>query len=154
MVRSAKEPRRTAAVRTVVNTNKNLAAGKIRISKSSAGIHILFVPKIDGTLRLCVDYRGRNKITVKDRTPLPLMTELREQVANAWMFKKLDLCHSYNLFCIVEVDEWKTAFRTNYGLFEYLVMLFRLCNAPASFQAMINEVLRELLDEEIGRAHV
>ena len=57
---------------------KNLAAGKMRISKSSAGWPILFVPKADGTLRLCVDYRGLNKITVKDRTPLPLMTELRE----------------------------------------------------------------------------
>ena len=68
--------------------NKQMAVGKIRLSKSPAGLPILFVPKADGTLRLCVDYRGLNKITVKDRTPLPLMTELREQVAKAKIFTK------------------------------------------------------------------
>ena len=128
---------------------KQMAAGKIRLSKSPAGSPILFTPKADGTLRLCVDYRGLNKITVKDRTPLPLMTELREQVAKAKVFTKLDLRHGYNLIRIAKGDEWKTAFRTKYGLFEYLVMPFGLCNAPASFQAMINEVLRELLDEGV-----
>ena len=129
--------------------NKNLEVGKIRRSKSPAGSPILFVPKADSTLRLCVDYRGLNKLTIKDRTPLPLMTELREQVAKAKIFTKLDLRHGYNLIRIAEGDEWKTAFRTKYGLFEYLVMPFGLCNAPASFQAMINEVLRELLDEGV-----
>ena len=78
-------------------------------------------------------YRGLNKITVKDRTPLPLMTELREQVAKARIFTMLDLHHGYNLIRIAERDEWKTTFRTKYGLFENLVMPFRLCNAPASF---------------------
>ena len=129
--------------------NKQMAEGKIRLSKSSAGSPILFTPKADGTLRLCVDYRGLNKITVKDRTPLPLMTELREQVAKAKVFTKLDLRHGYNLVRIAKGDEWKTAFRTKYGLFEYLVMPFGLCNAPASFQAMINDVLRELIDEGV-----
>src|SRR5467141_154753 len=129
--------------------NKQLAVGKIRLSKSTAGSPILFVPKADGMLRLCVDYHGLNKLTIKDRTPLPLMTELREQVAKAKVFTKLDLRHGYNLIRIAEGDEWKTAFRTKYGLFEYLVMPFGLCNAPASFQAMINEVLRELLDEGV-----
>ena len=129
--------------------NKNLVAGKIRISISLAGSPILFPPKADGTLRLCVDYRGLNKITVKDRTPLPLMTELREQVVKARIFTKLDLLHGYNLICIAEGNEWKTALRTKYRLFEYLVMPFGLCNAPASFQAIINEVLGELLDEGV-----
>ena len=129
--------------------NKNLAAGKIRISKSSAGSPILFVPKADGTLRLCVDYRGQNKITVEDRTPLPLMTKLMEQVAEVRIFTKLDLRHGYNPIPIAEGDEWKTALRTKYGLFDYLVMVFGLCNAPASLQAMINEVLSEYLDEGI-----
>ena len=129
--------------------DKQMAEGKIRLSKSPAGSPILFTPKADGTLRLCVDYRGLNKITVKDRTPLPLMTELREQVAKAKIFTKLDLRHGYNLVRIAKGDEWKTAFRTKYGLFEYLVMPFGLCNAPASFQAMINEVLRELLDQGV-----
>ena len=85
--------------------NKQMAVGKIRLSKSPAGSPILFVPKADGTLRLCVDYRGLNKITVKDRTPLPLMTELRAQVAKAKIFTKLDLRHGYNLIRIAEGDE-------------------------------------------------
>ena len=99
--------------------NKNLVAGKIRISKSSAGSPILFVPKADSTLRLCVDYSSLNKITVKDRTPLSLMIELRKQVAKSRIFTKLALRHSYNLIRIAEGDEWKTAFRTKYGLFKY-----------------------------------
>ena len=70
-------------------------------------------------------------------------------MAKARIFTKLDLRHGYNLIRIAEGDEWKTAFRTKYGLFEYLVMPFGLCNAPASFQAMINQVLRELLDEGV-----
>src|SRR6266550_2361128 len=129
--------------------DKQLETGKIRASKSPASLSILFVPKADGMLRLCVDYRGLNKITVKDRTPLPLMSELRERVRKAKIFTKLDLRHGYNLIRIADGDEWKTTFRTKYGLFEYLVMPFGLCNAPASFQAMINEVIRELLDEGV-----
>ena len=128
---------------------QQLAHGKIRRSTSSAGSPIIFIPKSDGSLRLCVDYRGLNKITIKDRTPLPLMTELRERVGKARIFTKLDLKNGYNLIRIAMGDEWKTAFRTKYGLFEYLVMRFGLCNAPATFQAMINEVLRELLDEGV-----
>ena len=129
--------------------NKILAAGKIRISKSSAGSPILFVPEADGTLCRCVEYRGQNIITVQDRTPLPQMTELREHVAQARIFIKLDLRHGYNLIRKAEGDEWKTAFKTKYGLFEYFVMPFGLYNAPDSFQPMINEVLRGLLDEGV-----
>ena len=129
--------------------NKNLAAGKIRISKSSAGSPILFVPKADGTRCLCLDDRGLNKITVKDRSTLLQMTELREQVAKAKIFTKLDLRHGSNLIQIAEGDEWKTAFRTKYDLFEYWVIPFGLCNALASFRAMINEVLRQILDEGV-----
>ena len=98
-----------------------------------SGRYLYFPDEADGTLRLCVDYRGLNNITVKDRTPLPLMSELRERVGRAKVFTKLDLRHSYNLIRIAEGDEWKTAFRTKYGLFEYLVMPFGLCNAPATF---------------------
>ncbi len=129
--------------------DKQLETGKIRASKSPASSPILFVPKADGTLRLCVDYRGLNKITVKDRTPLPLMSELRERVGKAKIFTKLDLRHGYNLIRIADGDEWKTAFRTKYGLFEYLVMPFGLCNAPASFQTMINAVLWTYLDDGV-----
>ena len=129
--------------------NKQMAVGKSRLSKSPAGSPILFIPKVDGSLCLCVDYRGLNMITVKDRTSLPLMTELRKQVAKAKIFTKLDLHHCYNFIQISEGDEWKTAFHTKYGLFVYLVMSFGLYNAPASFQDMINQVLRELLDEGV-----
>jgi hypothetical protein len=109
---------------------KELAAGTIRRSKSPAGAPIIFVPKPDGSMRLRVDYRGLNKATVKDRTPLPLMSELRERLGRAKIFTKLDLKNGYNLVRIAEGDEWKTAFHTRYGLFEYLIMPFGLCNAP------------------------
>jgi hypothetical protein len=128
---------------------KELAAGKIRESKSPAGAPINFVPKPDGSLRLCVNYRGLNRVTIKDRTPLPLMAELRERPSRANTSTKLDLKNGYNLIRIAEGDEWKTAFRTRYGLFEYLVMPFDLCNAPSTFQAMINKVLHNLLDEGV-----
>jgi hypothetical protein len=128
---------------------KELAAGKIRRFKSPAGAPIIFVPKPDVSMRLCVDYRGVNKVTVKDRTPLPLMSELREQLGLAKIFTKLDLKNGYNLIRITKGDEWKTAFRMRYDLFEYLVMPFGLGNAPGTFQAMINKVLQELLDEGV-----
>ena len=125
-----------------------LRTGKIRPSKSAAGAPILFVPKPHGQgLRLCVDYQGLNKVTVMNRYPLPLMNELRNRVQGAKVFTKIDLMWGYNLIRIKEGDEWKTAFRTRYGLYEYLVMPFGLANAPATFQNMINEVLRELFDQ-------
>src|SRR5947209_3949455 len=121
--------------------------GKIRPSKSPAGAPILFVPKPNGRgLRLCVDYHGLNKITVKNRYPLPLMDELRDRVHESTIFTKIDLKHGYNLVRIKEGDEWQTAFRTRYGHYEFLVMPFGLTNAPATFQAMMNNVLREFLD--------
>src|SRR5690606_30819430 len=104
------------------------------------------VKKKDGTLRLCVDYRALNKVTIKDRCPLPLINETIDQLREATIFSKLDLKGAYNLIRIAEGDEWKTAFRTRYGHFEYLVMPFGLTNAPATFQAFINDVLREYLD--------
>ena len=126
------------------------ASGKIRPSTSSAGAPILFVPKPHGRgLRLCVDYRGLNKITMKNRYPLPLMDELRDWVQGSTIFTKIDLKVGYNLVRIKEGDEWKTAFRTRYGHYEYLVMPMGLCNAPASFQNMMNDILRDLLDRGV-----
>lgn len=125
---------------------ENLAKGFIRPSSSPAGSPILFVKKSDGSLRLCVDYRGLNKITVKNRYPLPLIQENLDRLSNAKYFTKIDLRGAYNLIRIAAGEEWKTAFRTRYGLFEYLVMPFGLTNAPASFQQLMNEVLREYLD--------
>ncbi|THC87561.1 hypothetical protein EYZ11_012993 [Aspergillus tanneri] len=123
-----------------------LEKGWIRPSKSPAGAPIIFVPKSDGTLRLCVDYRGLNEITVKNRYPLPLVSETMDRLAGAKIYTKLDLRDAYHRIRIKKGDEWKTAFRTRYGHFEYTVMPFGLANAPATFQSYINRALSNLLD--------
>ena len=134
-----------AALREYVD--ENLAKGFIQHSKSPAGAPILFVKKKDGSLRMCVDYRGLNKVTKKNRYPLPLISGLLEQLGRAKIFTKIDLRGAYNLVRIKEGDEWKTAFRTRYGHFEYNVMPFGLTNAPAIFQHMMNDIFREHLDD-------
>jgi hypothetical protein len=123
-----------------------LQKGWIRHSTSPAGAPILFVPKKDGTLRLCVDYRGLNSVTIKDRCPLPLIGETLDRLSGARYYTTLDLKDAYHRLRIKAGDEWKTAFRTRYGHFEYLVMPFGLTNAPASFQAYINKSLSAHLD--------
>lgn len=125
---------------------ENLGKGFIRSSTSPCAAPVLFVKKKDGSLRLCVDYRALNKVTIKNRYPLPLIGETLDQLKGAKHFTKLDLRGAYNLIRIAEGDEWKTAFRTRYGLFEYLVMPFGLTNAPATFQTYMNDTLREYLD--------
>ena len=122
--------------------------GVVRQSKSACSSPMLFVPKGHGRgLRLCIDYRGINKITVPNRYPLPNMDELKEQVRGVKWFNKIDLKNGYHLIRIKEGDEWKTAFRCRYGLFEYTVMSFGLVNAPATFQGMINNIFRDMLDQ-------
>ena len=123
-----------------------LQRGWIRRSRSPAGAPILFAKKKDGTLRLCVDYRGLNKITIKDRHPLPLIAESLERLARAKIYTKLDIREAYHRIRIRQGDEWKTAFRTRYGHFEYTVMPFGLTNAPAQFQSYINQILAGLVD--------
>lgn len=123
-----------------------LVKGWIQESKSPAGAPILFVPKKDGTIRLCVDYRGLNTITIKNRHPLPLISEMLDRFSHAIIFTKLDLKDAYHRLRIKKGDEWKTAFKTRYGHFEYMVMPFGLANAPATFQAYINRALGGLVD--------
>ncbi|KAJ1193659.1 hypothetical protein NDU88_002955 [Pleurodeles waltl] len=123
-----------------------LENGFIRPSKSPAASPLFFVPKANGELRTCIDYRGLNKVTIKNKYPLPLIPVLLEQVKRAKIYTKLDLRGAYHLVGMREGDEWKTAFKTRYGLFEYTVMPFGLCNAPAAFQFFLNDVLREYLD--------
>ena len=123
-----------------------LSKGWIRHSVSPAGAPIMFVPKKNGKLRLCVDYRALNAVTVKDRCPLPLIDETLDRLQGAHWFTKLDLKDAYHRIRIREGDEWKTAFRTKYGHYEYLVMPFGLANAPATFQAYINRALTGLAD--------
>ncbi|KAF4221872.1 hypothetical protein CNMCM6457_001568 [Aspergillus fumigatiaffinis] len=125
--------------------DKELKFGKIRPSKSPAGHGLLFVPKKDGSLRPCIDYRPLNAITIKDCYPLPLIHKIQDQIRGAKWFMKLDITDAYNHIQIADGEEWKTAFRTKFRHFEYLVMPFGLTNAPASFQRFINEVLHEYL---------
>jgi len=129
--------------------HKMLAQGKIVHSKSPAGTPILFVTKPDRKLRICVDYRQLNKLTILNKFPLLLMTELGERVACATIFTKLDLKDGCHLIRIKKGDEWQTAFRTQYGHYEYIVMPFGLVNAPPTFQALINTMLREFLDHGV-----
>ena len=127
----------------------NEKKGFIRLSESPAGYPILFQKKKDGTLRLCVDYRKLNDVTVRNSYPLPLINDIIEKVKGAQYFTKLDLRSAYNLIRIREGDEYKTAFRTKYGHYEYLVMPFGLKNAPATFQSFINSVLRPFLEKSV-----
>ena len=93
-----------------------------------------------------MDYRGLNKVTILNWYPLPLRNELRDRVRGAKIFTKLDLGSGYNLIRIKEGDKCKTAFRTRYSLFEYKVMHFGLANASATFQNVINEIFRNMID--------
>lgn len=119
----------------------------IRVSHSSAAAPVLFVRKPGGGLRFCVDYRALNAITKKDRYPLPLIHETLNQIGRAKWFTKLDVSAAFHKIRITKGQEWLTAFRTRYGLYEWLVTPFGLANAPSTFQKFINWTLREYLDE-------
>ena len=110
-----------------------LDRGWIRESSSPAGAPILFVPKKGGELRLCIDYQGLNRLTIKNRYPLPLIGELMDRLSKAKCYTKLDLQNAYHRIRIREGDEWKMAFRTRYGYFEYQVLPFGLANTLATF---------------------
>ncbi|KAE8209901.1 hypothetical protein CF327_g6167 [Tilletia walkeri] len=116
--------------------------GFIRPSSSPASSPILFVKKKDGNLRLCVDYRGLNAISIKNRNPLPRIDQLLDSTRRARFFTKIELRAAYNFLRVASGEEWKTAFRTHFGLYETLVMPFGLANAPPVFQAFITDVLR------------
>ncbi|KAK3514159.1 hypothetical protein QTP70_005092 [Hemibagrus guttatus] len=122
-----------------------LAQGYIHPSTSPAASSFFFVAKKDGGLWPCIDYRALNRITMKFRYPLPLVPLALEHLRGATIFTKLDLRSAYNLIRIREGDEWKTAFVTPTGHYEYLVMPYGLTNAPSVFQDFIHEVLREFL---------
>ena len=130
--------------------NESLAAGLIRPTSSLVGAgFFFFVEKKDGSLRPCMDYTGLNDITVKNKYPLPLIDSAFSPLHESTIFTKLDLLNAYHLVRIREGDEWKTAFNTHLGHFEYMVMPFGLTNAPAVFQCLINDVLRDMLDKNV-----
>ena len=152
--------------KTYIKTN--LANGFIQASKSPTNALILFVCKLDGSFCLCVDYWGLNNLTIKNWYPLPLIGKFLDRLGQAKHFIQFNLTSAYHWMRIKEGNEWKTAFRTRYGHFEYQVMPFGLSNAPASFQGYINKILAEKLDifvivylddifiytEDPGQAHV
>jgi len=110
---------------------------------------MFFIKKKDGSLCLVQDYRALNAVTVKNRYPLPLISELVSQLCGAQYFTKLDVRWGFNNVCIKPGDEWKAAFHTNCGLFEPLVMFFGMTNSPATFQTMMNNVFRTVIAEGI-----
>jgi len=110
---------------------------------------VFFIKKKDGSLRLVQDYRALNSMTIKNKYPLPLISELVSQLRGARYFTKLDVRWGFNNVRIKPGDEWKAAFRTNQGLFEPLVMFFGMTNSPATFQTMINDIFQNLIAEGI-----
>ena len=131
-------------LKTYIKTH--LKIGFVQPSKSPAGALIFFNKKPDGSLCLCVDYWGLNNLMIKNQYPLPLIGESLDRLGRAKRFTQLDLTSAYHRMRIKEGDEWKTAFRTRYGHFEYQVMPFGLSNASASFQGYINKILAKNLD--------
>jgi len=110
---------------------------------------VFFIKKKDGSLRLVQDYCALNTVTIKNRYPLPLISELVSQLRGAKYFTKLDVCWGFNNVCIKPGNEWKAAFCTNWDLFEPLVMFFGMTNSPATFQTMMNNVFRTVIAEGI-----
>ena len=129
--------------------DEQLKAGLIVESKSQYAASYFYIPKKDSLLRLVQDYGKLNQVTIKDKTPLPLIGKVIDKLKEAKYFNKLDLIWGYNNVQIKKENEWKAMFLINKGLFEPQVMYFRLCNFPGTFQRMMNSIFQELLHEGV-----
>ena len=134
--------------------DEQLKAGLIIESKSWYAAPCFYIPKKDGLLWLVQDYRKLNQVTIKDKTPQPLIGEVIDKLKEAKYFNKWDLSWGYNNVRIKEGNKWKAAFLTNKGLFEPQVMYFGLCNWPGTFQRMMNSIFQELLHEGVLANHM
>ena len=130
-----------------VQLQELLDKGFIRPSTSPCGAPILFAKKKDRTLRLCIDYRQLNKVTIKNRYPLPRIDDLFDQLRGARVYSKIDLRTSYHQLRVRETDIPKTAFRTRYGHFEFTVIPFGLTNVPTAFMDLMHRVFQPYLDQ-------
>ena len=127
--------------------NEHLKKRYIRPSKSQQTLPVFFVRKKDRGKHMVMDYRKLNRQTIKNNYPLPLITELVDNMGSKRVFTKMDLWWGYNNVRIKEGDKWKAAFTTHMGSFELVVMFFGMTNLPATFQVMMNEILRDMINE-------
>ncbi|WVZ91094.1 LOW QUALITY PROTEIN: hypothetical protein U9M48_037308 [Paspalum notatum var. saurae] len=146
----AKRPYRMApAERAKRTTSRITAKGFIGPGSSPWGAPVLFVTKKDGSMRMCIDYRSLNEVTIKNKYPLPRIDDLFDQLGGAKYFSKIDLRSGYHQLKIREEDIQKTAFVTSYGQYEFTVMPFGLTNAPAYFMNLMNKVFMDRLDKYV-----